>query len=60
MVPVSTDQPSINLTKTLKSLCTHYLKNSNLHIFIYEKLCMKLLLNDEKTHVDPLSDIDTF
>ena len=36
------------LTKTLKCLCTLYLKNSNLQIFIHEKLCMKLLLNDEK------------
>ena len=31
------------------------LKNSNLQIFIYEKLCMKLQLNDEKTQVDPWS-----
>ena len=29
-------------TKTLKCLCTLYLKNSNLQIFIHEKLCMKL------------------
>ena len=48
------------LTKTLKCLCTLYLKNSNLQIFIHEKLCMKLQLNDEKTHVDPWSHIDTF
>ena len=31
------------------------LKNSNLQIFIYKKLCMKSQLNDEKTHVDPWS-----
>ena len=48
------------LTKTLKCLCTLYLKNSNLQIFIHEKLCMKLQLNDEKTRVDPWSHIDTF
>ena len=48
------------LTKTLKCLCTLYLKNSNLQIFIHEKLCMKLQLNDEKTCVDPWSHIDTF
>ena len=42
------------LTKTLKCLCTLYLKNSNLQIFIHEKLCMKLQLNDETTLVDTL------
>ena len=30
------------LTKILTCLCTLYLKNSNLQIFINEKLCMKL------------------
>ena len=48
------------LTKTLKCLCTLYLKNSNLQIFIHEKLCMKLQLIDEKTRVDPWSHIGTF
>ena len=48
------------LTKTLKCLCTLYLKNSNLQIFVHEKLCMKLQLNDEKTCVDPWSHIYTF
>ena len=42
MVSVSTVQPSINL----EFLCTY--KNRNLQIFIYEKLSMKLQLNDEK------------
>ena len=44
----------------LKYLCTFYLKNSNLQIFIHGKLCMKLQLNDGKTRVDPWSHIDTF
>ena len=30
------------LRKTLKCLCTLYLKNSNLQNFIHEKICMKL------------------
>ena len=30
------------LKKTLKCLCTLYLKNNNLQIFLNEKLCMKL------------------
>ena len=48
------------LQKPLKCLCTLYLKNSSLQIFIHEKLCMKLYLNDEKTCVDPWSHIATF
>ena len=48
------------LTIASKCLCTLFLKNSNLQIFIHEKLRMKLQLNDEKTCVDPWSHIDTF
>ena len=48
------------LAKTSKCLCTLYLKKRNLQIFINEKLCMKLLLNDEKTNVDPWSHYDNF
>ena len=60
MVSVSTVQPSINIGflctyKDLKGLCTLYLKNSNLQILIHEKLCKKLQLTDEKTHVHPWS-----
>ena len=45
---------------SLKCLCTLYLINSILQIFIHEKLSMKLQLNNEKTHVDPWSHIATF
>ena len=45
---------------SLKCLCTLYLINSVLQIFIHEKLSMKLQLNNEKTHVDPWSHIATF
>ena len=36
--------------------CTLYLKNRNLQIVIYEKVCM----NDEKSPVDPCSHHDIF
>ena len=45
---------------SLKCLCTLYLINSILQIFIHEKLSMKLQLNNEKTHVDPWSHIANF
>ena len=60
MVSVGTVQPSINLEflcyyKNLKmSLYTLFKKYKQSTDFHIEKLCMKLWLNDEKTHVDPL------
>jgi hypothetical protein len=42
------------LTKTLNCLCTLYLKNSNLQIFIHEKLCMKLPATRWKNSCRPM------
>ena len=64
MVSVSAVQPSINLEfltyKNLKMSVYTLFKKSNLQIFIYENLCIQLLLNDEKTHLDPCSHHDIF